>query len=588
MESVSFYRHLLQHDPNPLLFLNNDLGPEFANQKAREIFLIGSQDQDSQLINMIRKQWKVDNKEMIINIPSPAGEKTFRVQIQEVLDGTKKAGFLLGFIDLTDHIKDQQRLVESQRNYGNIFLNSFLRMIIIDPLNFKIIDINNIALDFYGYNRSEMIGRSFVSMFTRDSKSAEEEIQKARLNKKGRFFSSQILANGSSVDIELLVGPLSFFENSNLYVVVNPTIDNQSDSWDNQQALNAKFENLINNINEPILIQNASRDPGSERFVLANDKASSFLGYTKGELLGMSPLQLVETEIDKANLDSLLKKILDKKKLQFEVTLLDKNLHKIRVEFNSCLNESMLQKQIISVIRDVTNQKKIDEAKNEFINTITHELRTPIAALKASLYLLKEKGRDNLEEVVTIADRNVERLLSLVNDILDYQKLSMDRLSFHLIQQQINDLVSQLGNEILPQLDQKGLRLHLDLDDSLEPIFFDRNRLSQVMMNLIQNAIKFTNQGTISIMTKQDKENVIISIKDTGIGIKKEDIHKLFLPFAQLTDGVDKKGSSGLGLAISKKIINSLGGTICVDSIYGEGSTFSVSIPKKSFFKAYP
>lgn len=587
MESIDFYRHLLQNDPNPLLFLNKELKPQFINNRAKEIFLIGSQDQDSQLITSIRKQWKPGNKEMVVNLFYPSGEKTFRVHIADIFEDNNKVGFLLGFNDLTDHIKDQQRLVESQRNYGNIFLNSFLRMIVIDPISFNVIDINNIALDFYGYNRTEMIGKNFISLFPNNSKSIEAEIQQARINKKGRFFSSQFLANGSTIDVELLVGPLSFFENSNLYVVVNPMIENQSDTWDNQRDMNIKFENLINNINEPILIQNVSRDPGNERFILVNDKAASFLGYAKSELLSMNPLQLVETDSEKVNLDNMLRKILEKKKLQFEITLLDKNLHKIRVEFSSCLNESMLQKQIVSVVRDITNQKKIDEAKNEFINTITHELRTPIAALKASIYLVKEKGREDLNEIIEIADRNIERLLSLVNDILDYQKLTMDRLSFHLIQQQINDLVKQLGNEIKAQLEQKKLQLTLDLDPSLEPIFFDRNRLSQVIMNLLQNAIKFTNQGTVSIITKQDQENVIISIKDTGIGIKNEDIQKLFLPFAQLTDGVDKKGSSGLGLAISKKIINSLGGTIWVESEYGKGSIFSIKIPKKSFFKTY-
>jgi len=587
METLSFYRYLLQNDPHPLLFINNDLGPEFANNTAREVFMIGSHDQDSLLINLIHKQWKQDNKEMVVTLPTSTGERTFRIMIQTIVDGDAKAGYLLGFMDLTDQIKDQQRLLESQRNYGNSFLNSYLRMLVIDPTSYKIVDVNKTALEFYGYNLPEIIGKNFVSINTLDSELVISELQKARQNKKGRFFSQHILANGSYIDVELIVGPLSFMENSNLYVVVNATQETHTNSWSDQKDLDSRFINLINNINEPILIQNVNQDPATERFVLVNERASSFLGFSKAELQTMSLLQLVESESDKKSIDSIYKRILDKKKISFEINLIDKNQHKIRVELNSCLNESGLQKQIITVVRDITFTKEMDDVKNEFVNTITHELRTPITALKGALYLLKEKGCENPEEVITIADRNVDRLLSLVNDILDYQKLSMDRLSFHLIQQQINDLVKQFGDEIKLQIGQKDLRLNLDLDLSIEPLFFDRNRISQVLMNLIQNAIKFTIQGSISLQTRQNEENVIVSVQDTGIGIKKEDIQKLFLPFAQLTDGVDKKGSSGLGLAISKKIITSLGGTIWVESEYGKGSTFSISIPKKTFFKAY-
>lgn len=588
MDTLSFYRNLLQQDPNPLLFLNNKLGPEFANNKAREMFMIGSHDQDSLLINLIRNQWKQNNKEMTVTLPTSSGERTFRILIKEMQDGDINTGYLLGFIDLTDQIKDQQRLLESQRNYGNIFMNSFLRMLVIDPISFKIIDINKTALDFYGYNQSEIIGKNFLSINTIEREIVIDEMQKAQKNKKGHFWSQHLLSNGSYVDVEVVVGPLSFLENSNLYVVVNDAQETQTDSWKEQKESDNRFLSLINNINEPILIQNVSQDPSSEKFILVNDKAASFLGYSKLELQTMNLTQLVSNENEKKTVSEIFKKILDRKKIHFELDVIDKNQHKIHAEFNSCLNEYGLQKQIISVLRDVSNTKEVDEAKNEFVNTITHELRTPIAALKGALYLLKEKGHENLDEVLTIADRNVERLLSLVNDILDYQKLSMDRLSFHLIQQQINDLVRLFGDEIKLQLEQKGLKLILNLDTNIEPIFFDRNRISQILMNLIQNAIKFTHQGSISLITQQDAENVYVSIKDTGIGIKEEDIQKLFVPFAQLTDGIDKKGSSGLGLAISKKIINSLGGTIWVESEYGKGSTFSISIPKKSFFKAYP
>jgi PAS domain S-box-containing protein len=587
MDTLSFYLYLLQNDPNPLLFLNNNLEIEFANNQANDILKSGSLDPDSQLINLFRKQWKEDLSETVVTVPTSKGDRTFRISIKKLVDGEINLGFLLGFSDLTNHIKDQQRLIESQKNYGNIFMNSYLRMLVIDSNSFEIKDINKTALEFYGYYQSEIIGKNFLSINTLQRDQMISEIQKAKTNKKGRFFSNQILANGSSVDVEIFMGPLSFMENANLYVVVNPTFEKQDVPGSDQLDLDTRFLNLINNINESILIQNVSHDPSQERFITVNDRATSFLGFSKRELLQMNPRQLVSNDSEKKEMDNFFRTLLEKKRLQFDIDLTDKNQHVIHAEFNSCLNESGLQKQIISVVRDVSNQKKIDEVKDEFVNTITHELRTPIAALKGSLYLLKEKGQDHLTEVIEIADRNVERLLSLVNDILDYQKLSMDRLSFHLIEQQINDLVILIGEEIKGQLLQKDLKIFLNLDPELKPLFFDRNRITQVLMNLTHNAIKFTNNGSLTLITTQDEDNVIVRVKDTGIGIKKEEINQLFLPFAQLTDGIDKKGSSGLGLAICKKIINSIGGIIWVESEYGKGSTFSISIPKKSIFKVY-
>lgn len=578
MDSVSFYRLLLQNDPNPLIYINAELGPEFANNKAREIFMVGSHDQDSQLISRIRTQWKADKNEMTLSLPTPKGERTFRIQINPILDSHVISGYLLGFSDITDHIKDQQNLLESQRNYGNVFLSSLLRMMVIDPNTYLIKDANKTIQEFYGYTHPQLIGKNLFDLNATKQDSLLPEIQKIKQEKKGRLVTIHRLANGEKMDVEMFIGQLSYMENSDLYVIVNPINSFQTE----------RLACIINSINEPIMIQNANPMSCHENFILVNDKASSLLGFSKKELYSMTPYQLVSTEGEKSRLTDIYRSIIDRKKYLFEINLVDKTQHIINVEFNSCVYEEDGHHYIISVVRDTTTQKKVDEVKDEFVNTITHELRTPIAALKGSLYLLKEKGKENLDDVIEIADRNVERLLGLVNDILDYQKLSMDRLSFHLVQQQINDLVSLIGDEIKIQLDQKGLELSLQLDESIAPIYFDRKRITQVLMNLINNAIKFTSHGRITLRTLQDQDSVIIQVQDTGIGIKKEDIPKLFVPFTQLMDGIDKKGSSGLGLAISKKIINSMGGSIWVESEYQVGTTLSVSIPKKSFFKANP
>lgn len=590
MDTLSFYRQLLQNVPNPLIYLNSDFGPEFANEKAKAIFTLGSQKENSFLMKLIEEKWKSNSNqmnEMILELPTSDNSKVFRVSISPINDNEQLKGFLLGFTDISEQIKNQQLLIECQRNYGNIFMMSSLNMIVIDSKTYQIKQINPSALSFYGYNQNEVIGKNFLEMNTMQNDELILEIKNAKQNKKGTYLTQHYLANGTKIDVEIFLGPLSFLENSDLYVIIFPMTDNRlgaSPSLDQDD----KFKMLINTIHEAILIQNIGPKACKEPFVVVNDKATSFLGYSREELLKLSLASLVASDSAVKTLDEIYKKILDRKKMLFEIDLKDKNQHKITAEFASSYYESGEQKQIISAVRDVSNQKKIDEIKNEFVNTITHELRTPIAALKGSLYLMHEKDKENSIDILEIAERNVDRLSSLVNDILDYQKLSLDRLSFHLIEQQMNDLVLMIADEIKIQINQKGLGISLSLDKTLPLIYFDRNRITQVLMNLINNAIKFTNKGTISLITSQNEDNVIVSVQDTGIGIRKEDIAKLFIPFSQLTDTIDRKGSSGLGLAICKKIIYNIGGSIWVDSEYGKGSTFSISLPKRSFFKSYP
>jgi len=590
MDTLSFYRQLLQNDPNPLVYLNRDFGPEFANEKAREIFSIGSQSENSQLMKLIEEKWKSNArqlKEMVLELPTSSGNIVFRVSINEINEDAMVKGFLLGFTDITEQIKNQQLLIECQRNYGNIFMMSSLNMMVIDIKTYQIKQVNSPSLSFYGYSQNELIGMSFLEIDVMQNDEVAFEIKKAKQNKNGHYITKHILAKGSKVEVEVFLGPLSFLENSDLYVIVFPLLDVESPVLPLLDH-DAKFNLLINTIHEAILIQNIGPKGSKEPFSAVNDKASSLLGFSREELLNRSPASLVASDSSIRAFDEIYKKILDRKKIMFEIDLIDKNQHKIMTEFASIYYEFGNQKQIISVVRDVTNRKKIDEIKNEFVNTITHELRTPIAALKGSLYLMHEKGKENLSDVLEIAERNVDRLSSLVNDILDYQKLSLDRLSFHLIEQQINDLILLIADEIKNQLIQKGLHLSLNLDKNLPMLFYDRNRITQVLMNLVHNAIKFTNEGSITLITSQNKDSVIVSVQDTGIGIKKEDIPKLFIPFSQLTDTVDKKGSSGLGLAICKKIIHNIGGSIWVESEFGKGSTFSFSLPKRSFFKSYP
>ena len=192
MDNVLFYRLLLQNDPNPLIFINAELGPEFANNKAREIFMVGSHDQDSQLISRIRTQWKAGNNEMTLALPTPTGERTYRIQINPITESHTITGYLLGFSDITDHIKDQQSLLESQRNYGNVFLSSLLRMMVIDPNTYLIKEANKTIQEFYGYTHPQLIGKNLFDLNATRKDSLLPEIQKIKQEKNNLWKNSRV------------------------------------------------------------------------------------------------------------------------------------------------------------------------------------------------------------------------------------------------------------------------------------------------------------------------------------------------------------------------------------------------------------
>lgn len=247
---------------------------------------------------------------------------------------------------------------------------------------------------------------------------------------------------------------------------------------------------------------------------------------------------------------------------------------------------------IQGVAFDITDrriaQERILEAVNmkaEFISIVSHELRTPLTAVKEGINIVIEEEAGVLNEAqkkfLGIAKRNVDRLGSLINDVLDYQKLDAGRLHFDQKGVDIRPLVKEVFKTMELVARNKGLELKTVLPQgSRSHVFADSERIIQVLNNLVSNAIKFTEQGSVVIGVVYLADRVQISVRDTGPGIKAKDMHKLFQTFSQIRSGSERRsGETGLGLAISKKIIDSHGGTIWAESTFGQGSVFVFTLP---------
>jgi PAS domain S-box-containing protein len=227
--------------------------------------------------------------------------------------------------------------------------------------------------------------------------------------------------------------------------------------------------------------------------------------------------------------------------------------------------------------------------KSQFLASMSHELRTPINALLGYTSLMRDKIYGELnqrqDEALTRMYTASQHLLELVNDILDLAKIEAGKMPVHVEPVDIAQLVRELSQTIEPMVRRKSLEYRVDLATDMPVLETDRTKVKQIVLNLLSNAVKFTHQGYIGVKAQraESDDGVIVEVVDTGIGIKEEDLPKIFEDFRQVDQSSTREyGGTGLGLSITKKLLHLLGGTIRVRSAPGKGSTFSMWLPKRS------
>lgn len=325
------------------------------------------------------------------------------------------------------------------------------------------------------------------------------------------------------------------------------------------------------------------------KFHDVNQQACHSLGYTHDELLKMS-VQDIEKNMGPEVLKQLWSNLKEGENTQVEGTHLRKDGSSFPVEVSLGLIK-IKNEQLLSVLaRDVTERKRIEKLKNEFISTVSHELRTPLTSIRGSLGLLSGGAVGELpkeaQEMLAVAGNNTERLLFLINDLLDIQKIESEELEMKYQNIDIIPFLQQVLKDNEAYSDQYKVKFVLVDSISQElknpQVYADKARLMQVMANLLSNAAKFSHEnGKVEISTsRQDDDIIRVSVTDHGPGIPEEFQSKLFEKFTQFdSSDTRQKGGTGLGLNISKAIIEKHGGKIDFTSKEGVGSTFYIDLP---------
>jgi len=238
---------------------------------------------------------------------------------------------------------------------------------------------------------------------------------------------------------------------------------------------------------------------------------------------------------------------------------------------------------------DVTVRKRVAEViqesakiKSDFTGMVSHELRTPLSAIKEGVSVVLDKITGDINEeqahYLNMVKNNVDRLNRLINAVLDFQALESGKLGFKIEEGDINEIVKGIQNTMMPLFKKKGLVFELELCDNLPETKLDSDKIIQVLTNLVNNAIKFTEKGGVTISTSRGDNFIQVVVKDTGTGIKEENMQKLFQEFTQLQR---KVGGTGLGLSICKGIIEAHKGKIWAKSEPGKGTAFYFALPIK-------
>lgn len=321
-----------------------------------------------------------------------------------------------------------------------------------------------------------------------------------------------------------------------------------------------------------------------------NEQASRTFGWSKKEALGKKLTEVLIPPKFQNSYRKELKQLLDPDKdtafnKRMEAIAWNKDQQELPIELTLFPMQTESSCKYCLFIRDITERKETERRVSEFYSIVSHELRSPLTSIRGVLGLIAgnivEMGTNEAKELVEIARGSTDRLIRLINDMLDLKKIEAGKMELHKTKIEIEELVDGTLDSLHAMAAESDIELISNIRSN-ESIFADRDKTTQVLTNLVSNAIKFAPQGSqVTILTRSGTDNRLrFCVVDNGPGIPAQDKSRLFDKFQQLdSSNTRTKGGSGLGLAISKALIEEHGGTIGVENTPGQGSTFWFELP---------
>jgi len=518
-------------------------------------------------------------------------EETFLIAVADMLAG------------IIQRKRSESALKDSEEHYHLLF-ESTPDCISHISLDGKFLSMNSAGCSLNALDRNdELIGESCTASIRVNREVAEDALRRAAAGETVSLEYMSVNRAGRDIWWDSKVTPI-YGSNGRILSLMQISRDITERKQKNEELkeVELRYRILFEQSPDSVLII----DPETGLSLMFNDTACKQLGYSREEfsMMRISDYEEKETpEETKAHIEKILREGRD----DFE-TKHRTRTGKIRDVLVTVQTIKLSGRNVFNVIyHDLTERKRVEElriekerlefasiAKSEFLASMSHELRTPLNAIIGFSELLRMGLAGELSEKQNKYVSNISTsshfLLNLINDILDMSKIEAGKIELNIEKTHIPITIEETTILIKENALKHNIHIIKEIDPCIEFIEADKQRLKQILFNLLSNAIKFRKEegGKVTISVKKVEDMAQISVSDTGIGIKPENMKKLFLKFEQLEKGISQKyGGTGLGLSITKQLVELHGGKIWAESKYGEGSTFTFTIPIKEENKIY-
>ena len=489
--------------------------------------------------------------------------------------------------------------LKNDETYRNLFQNENIVVLLIDQRNCKIIDANCAASEFYGWTQEELKNMDIhdIDVHIMDSMKGKKDSSPVECKIAGdrnSFFSKHRLANDNVRDVKIYISTPISGECELHYIVVRDVTELKM----HEKALEEEIKwrrNLMEQSRDGIVIL----DTNGKVFE-TNRAYARMLGYSMEEMQTLYVWDW-DASYTKEQIHEMCQKT-DENGRYLETKQRRKDGRIIDVEINSNSVKFADKKLILCICRDISERKQTENelleakqaaetasrAKDEFLSTMSHELRTPLNSILGFADILQSGSFGEINEMqaeyLSYISKSGKHLLAIINNILDLAKAESGKMKLNYEIFYIFEVLDEIKMTLEPLAIKKDIKLTIAEEVPIEIIEADKTKFKEIFYNLVSNAIKFTpEKGTVDVNFRATQDLFSARVKDTGIGIAKEDMDKLFQPFKQLNPYLNHEyEGTGLGLTITKKFVDMHGGNIVVKSKPGEGSEFIFTIPIKA------
>lgn len=495
--------------------------------------------------------------------------------------------FAISYHDNTDNELLKKKLKDSEKRYKTIFHESSSVMMLVDPEEGSIIDANVAAVRFYGYPKDKLLTMKMHDINIMSKKDLKKEINLATEKKKTHFLFKHQIASGELRDVEVYAGALIANGQTLLHSVIHDVTESQKAMVEVNRLSMAVDQSPV-----AVVITDTNGD-----ILYCNPKHCELTGYSITELIGANSRILKSGKSNKSVYTHLWKTITSGRKWSGEFFNKKKNgsfywesasIVPIKNDLGEIVN-------FLKIGEDITERKRLenqlsqsilkaeesDKLKSSFLSNLSHEVRTPLNGIMGFANLLISDGisDDERREYGEFVESSGNQLMLMMDNIIKMSTIESGNLTVKHASFSVSELLLDVESFYFDEAAKKQLRIFIECHCELR-IINDKKRIRQVLDNLVRNAIKFTSDGQITLRAECNKNMLLLSVEDTGIGIAAQDQDKIFDRFRQIDSYSTREfEGTGLGLAVSKEIVTLLGGEIWVESSIGKGSKFIVTIP---------